>query len=86
MTLTAHEVVLFACNTGALYDTQKALVGQPLSAWTDHVCDVVLPLYRRQFGPQRFSAFETVEAAAALRDYYQRHVSESDALKHVDGA
>jgi hypothetical protein len=76
--LTAHEIVLFATNTGELYETHKQLAreGASQAKWFDHVTGPVLRLYFKQV--ERALAFpsERWDAARELKSYYERHIRE----------
>jgi len=77
--LRAEGIVLFAQNTGKLYQEHLALARRkaPVTEWSAHVRHNVLPLYRRQVGPCATTSDARIEAAAALKDYYENYIREN---------
>lgn len=78
--ISAHEIVLFACNTGSLYQKHLTLArgANNTNDWSIHIQREVLPAYRRDLHEPyaRMTSDDLATAAADLRDYYHRHVSE----------
>ncbi len=72
----AHDLELFAINTGSFYQRHKQLAAMPLTAWSVHVRDVVLVRYCREVEPVKASSETVVTVAKALQEYYQRHIKE----------
>lgn len=77
-TLDAHQIELFAVNTGELYETHlhMARSGCTLAEWHYHVMTKVLPLYSKQVRGLHFATDdEKTKAAQALKDYYEEHIT-----------
>jgi hypothetical protein len=78
--LSAREIVLFATNTGRLYETHLKMIRDhaTVMAWEGHVILTVLPAYRRDCRDRLATMNDaTVEdAAAQLLLYYMDHVAE----------
>ncbi len=77
--ITAHELVLFATNTGELYETHKQLArdGATQQKWFEHVTGPVLRMYHRQVDRNsRAWPSERFDAARELKAYYERHIRE----------
>ena len=78
--LSAHEIELYAVNTGALYETHKRLgraITTTSQTWADHIRTMVLPAYRREIGRSATATkAEVAQAAEALRSYYRQHSAE----------
>lgn len=74
----AHDIALYAINTGALYDrhVKLAKAGAIRCEWMGHVMHNVLPLYQQEFGPCTLRYSEWVKAAEELKEYYDRHAKE----------
>lgn len=76
--LTAHEIVLFATNTGELYEAHKQMARDnvPFGKWVEHINARVMPLYCRQVERATLLPSERFNAAHDLKDYYARHIRE----------
>jgi hypothetical protein len=83
--ISAREIVLYATNTGSLYDGHRRLAAETTgkgdagkAPWERHVFVNVLPTYRRELRDSTVNASNAVvaEAAAELRRYYERHITE----------
>jgi hypothetical protein len=73
----AHDLELYAINTGEFYQLHKKLAPENAWAWIKHVRDNVMPRYCKEIEPI-WATSKVVEAVAvALKEYYQRHVEES---------
>ncbi len=81
MFIKAYDIVLFATNTGALYETHKRLARACASKqkWFEHVSGPVLRLYSRQVQPVSAWPSERFDAAGELKAYYERHLAEESA-------
>ena len=75
----AHDLELYAINTGQFYEIHKGLVGQNGWAWIKHVRDLVLPRYCREIEPVWASEKTVDSVAVSLCEYYTRHAQESAA-------
>lgn len=76
--ITARDLVLFATNTGELYETHKTMARTNASFgdWIMHVSVTVMNLYARQVEPCCASLVERRQAADELKAYYERHVED----------
>lgn len=76
--ISAHEIVLYATNTGSLYPTHKKLAreGATQQKWFEHVTNRVIPLYRREIEHVLAWPSDRFDAAAQLKAYYERHIAE----------
>lgn len=73
----AHDLELFAINSGELYERHKALGrGDSMVDWIEHVRNRVRPLYCRQVERVAMTDDCCFKVAAALKTYYERHVRE----------
>lgn len=75
----ANDIVLFAQNTGELYERHKDMARADASegAWAFHVQNVVMRLYKSQFGRGHKLGLQAgLEAARELRTYYNQHIKE----------
>lgn len=72
------DIVLFACNTGELYETHKRLAreGAKRAAWIEHVSGPVLTLYTRRVEPCWAPLSTRIAAAVELCAYYERQAAE----------
>jgi hypothetical protein len=76
--IEAHDLELFTINTGELYQYHKFLAPFPVREWRLHLTDRVIPLYSRQVEPVTYDWETIANVAQSLKDYYQRHVAESE--------
>jgi hypothetical protein len=86
--ISAHEIELYAVNTGGLYEKHKRLAreGALLDRWNAHVRHDVMARYRREIDRWADAAPAVIEAAATiLRDYYREHVAEIARCEIEDG-
>lgn len=78
--LSSQNIVLYACNTGSLYQEHLRLARSTNTDgdWIRHIQRRVLPAYRRELKEPDAQMLEgnLRVAAAELRAYYTRHVSE----------
>jgi hypothetical protein len=72
----AHDLELYAINTGPFYTRHKALVTKPFDAWLDHVALIVLPRYSREIKPVTATDQTILAVASALQAYYLEHSKE----------
>lgn len=75
--ITACDIVLFAINTGELYETHKTMAraNASIGEWYTHVGSI-LNLYTRQVEPCWSPSIFKNEAANELKTYYERHVED----------
>lgn len=76
--LDAQNIVLFATNTGELYETHKRMAreGASKQQWFNHVRGPIARLYNRQVERVCWWPSECFDAAGALKAYYERHITE----------
>jgi hypothetical protein len=79
-TIKAHEIVLFAENTGEFYETHKRMAreGASKQKWFEHVSGPVMRLYCRQVEHARAWPSDRFDAAGELKAYYERHIQDGD--------
>ena len=80
--IEAHDLELYAINTGAFYQKHKALVGCPRDAWANHLRDHVLPRYHREIEPVTYDWQTIANVATNLKNYYETHAREG--LDRID--
>lgn len=76
--LEKHDLVLFAINTGELYQSHclMARKAMPDLIWRDWLANRVIPLYSKQIEGV-VCDYETIcNAASEIKEYYERHVTE----------
>jgi hypothetical protein len=72
----AHDLELYAINTGSFYPVHKWMATQSHPVWVTHVRAVVLPQYCREIEPV-WATSQTVDTvASALGAYYANHERE----------
>jgi hypothetical protein len=73
----AYDLVLFATNTGSLYETHKQMAreGASQQKWFEHI-DRVVRLYCREVESVRAWPSDRFDAARELKAYYERHIGE----------
>lgn len=78
--LGADEIVLYATNTGSLYEAHKRMAreGAKLDTWKAHVTGRVLTLYGREVEPAWAPLRTRIAAATELKAYYERHLREME--------
>jgi hypothetical protein len=73
----AHDLELFAINSGELYERHKQLAQNNKAVdWLRHVLNRVHPLYCRQVEPVKLSTTAAAVVACQLAAYYVRHIEE----------
>jgi hypothetical protein len=75
--IEAHDLELYAINTGELYQAHKLLAAFPTKRWVQHIRERVIPRYCREIEPVSASDAVVEVVAGALRNYYKRHMEES---------
>jgi hypothetical protein len=73
----AHDLELFAINSGELYHRHQQLASLGIGPWARHIHDKVIPLYCRQVDPVRVSVRTVSDVALALQTYYRNQAEES---------
>lgn len=89
MKIDAHDIELFAKNTGSLYPIHIRMAREhaDLKSWFDHVNNLVMPTYRDDVAG--YATARTADcwmAAHELSNYYQRCVEEMNRFDKSDKA
>jgi hypothetical protein len=72
-----ENLVLYATNTGLLYETHVAMTDADFATWFEHVKRAVIPLYRREIGPITATRPLMADTATALQAYYVEHKADA---------
>jgi hypothetical protein len=75
---TSNDIFLYAQNDGRFYKTHCNLATAKVNdrIWYNHVKNVILPAYEKEFPNVAFILDEVFDSASLLNYYYKNHVKD----------